>query len=141
MGVEVETRRNWCGGLTERDKRNQKRFAFWTLGWGLAFVVATLLLRFGVVSGALSYLVAVAPTAVAAGTVLAYLRFLREADELQRKIQLESIAWGFGIGAVFMMSYRLLERVGLPPMDTSDPLVVMMLTWGIASLFLSRRYS
>ncbi len=141
MGVEVETQRNWCGGLTEKDKRNQRRFASWTLAWGLAFVVATLLFRFNLVSGGLGYLVALGPTGVAVGAVLAYLRFIREADELQRKIQLEGIAWGFGCWAVFMMGYRLLERAGLPPMDTSDPLVLMMVAWAIASLILSRRYS
>mgnify|MGYP001950570376 CR=1 FL=1 len=39
-------------------------------------------------------------TALGVATVFVYVKFLHEAEELQRKIQLEALALGFGVGLV-----------------------------------------
>lgn len=141
MDSNVETTRSWCGDLTERDRRNQWRYVAWLGAWMLSFLGATFLLTESWVSGALAYVVALLPSLLGVAAVAAFLRFLRQADELQRKIQLEALGWGFGCGAVFMIGYRLLERAGLPRLDVSDPLVVMMVSWALATIVLARRYS
>src|ERR1044072_5487938 len=46
--------------------------------------------------------------------IRAYIRFLREADELLRKIQLEALAIAFGVGVLFMMTRRLFARLRGP---------------------------
>lgn len=39
---------------------------------------------------------------------------MREADELQRGIQLQALAVGFGVTIVALMTYPALELVGVP---------------------------
>ncbi len=142
MNTTMEKRwTSWCGDLTERDRRNQIRFALWSLAWMACFVAAFISLRKEWVPDALVYPVVLFPTALGGCALWAFVRFLREADELQRKIQLEALGWGFGCGALFMIGYRLLERVGLPRLDSSDPLLVMVLVWAGATWILARRYS
>lgn len=141
MNMASETSRGWCGHLTERDRRNQLRYVIWSLAWMVSFVGATFLLKFSWVSGTPGYIVALLPNLLGAGAVVAFLRYLRQADELQRKIQLESLGWGFGCGALFMIGYQLLERAGLPQLGVSDPLLVMFVCWAVATVVLGRRYS
>lgn len=74
-------------------------------------------------------------------TVRAYVRFLRNADELLRKIHLEALAIAFGTGAVFMPVYRLCERLGAPKLDSVDPLFVILLAWVFGQWFGGRRYA
>jgi hypothetical protein len=90
---------------------------------------------------------ALAVTTPIAGCIVmgAYIRFLRHADELLRKIHLESLALGFGGGLLFIFSYRLFERLGAPQIDTNDAALVMMafaaigqwlgMAFGLARLF------
>lgn len=141
MNLEMETIRTWCGDLTKRDLRNQLRYVAWVLAWMLSFLGATYLLKHHWVSGSLAYVVALLPSLLGVWAVMAFLRFLRQVDELQRKIQVEALGWGFGSGAVFMIGYQLLERAGLPPISTADPVAVMMVVWAAAIIVLVRRYS
>jgi hypothetical protein len=69
------------------------------------------------------------------------LRFLRQADELLQKIQLEGLAIGFAAGAFFALGYQLLEHLGAPELDVSAPVTVMMFGWAFGQLLASRRYS
>lgn len=142
MNVKGEVSRSWCGDLTERDRRNQRLYLIWAFVWMSSFTLATLLLAYQPWPlGAFRYVVALIPTGLGVGAMFAFVRFLREADELQRQIQMEALAWGFGCGAVFMIGYRLLERAGFPAIDTSDPLLLMVVAWALAVILLSRRYS
>jgi hypothetical protein len=74
------------------------------------------------------------------GAVQAYLRFIRVADELLRRIQLEALSLGFGAGAVFTLNYRLLERIGAQRLTVSAPFVIMMLFWAGGQNLGVRRY-
>jgi hypothetical protein len=127
--------------ITARDARLQRRFAALCLVWALTYVAATFALEAGrVPPGAGRWLVALAPTAFGLAAVATYVAFVRKADELLQRIHLESLAWGFGVGTVFMMGYRLLERAGAPELDASDPLLVMIVVWAAAQLIITRRY-
>lgn len=129
-----------CDGTPE-DARNRRRFAVWCLAWAAAFVAATLLLDGGVVPpGAATWVVAVAPSLIGLAAIRSYVTFVRGADELVRRIQLESLAWGFGAGVLFQMGYRLLERAGAPTLDLNDGLLVMVVVWAAAQLAITRRY-
>jgi hypothetical protein len=76
-----------------------------------------------------------------AGSVLAFIRFLREADELLRKIQLEALGVAFGAGAVFALGYRLCERIGAPKLDVDDGFLLMMIFWTLGQYVGYRRYN
>lgn len=141
MNSESRSTRSWCGDLTALDRRNQWRYVFWALAWMASFVGATFLLKQSWAAGTIGYVVAFLPNLPGVGAVMAFVHFLRHADELQRKIQLEALGWGFGCGAIFMIGYQLLERAGLPRIDTSSPLMVMVVCWAVATIVVARRYS
>ena len=129
-----------CSG-TEADRRNQYRFLAWLLAWAVSFLAATWALRPDLgLEGPAAWAIAIAPNVLGLGALLAYLHFLRMADELLRKIQLEGLALGFGAGVVFAMSYQLLERAGAPQLQVSDTVVVMMVGWAVGQLLGLRRY-
>lgn len=128
--------------LSQSDTRNMQRFSAWCMAWAVAFVAAIFAFERGVAPGSpAAWLLVAVPTLIGFLTVRAYLRFLREADELQRRIQFEGLAFGFGVGVLCMMSYRLLERAGWPKLDINDTFVVMMLGWAFGVFRGARRYS
>jgi hypothetical protein len=132
-----------CGGfLTPRDARNQRRFNAWLLAAMLAYAGATAALRWRVsVPRPLPWLLAGLAWLLALLAIRSFLVFLREADELLRRIQTEALALGFGLGAVFSLLYPLLEGLGAPKLDGSTTALVMMLSWGAGSWLGMRRYA
>lgn len=122
------------------DRRNQGRFVAWTLAWGVVFLTATWLLRTERVEGAAGWVVAVIPIVVAVGPLAAYLRFLRQADELMRRIQLEALAFGFAAGVVFSVGYQLFERAGAPEIAFGDQAVVMLVAYSVGTVIATAHY-
>ena len=125
-----------------RDRRNQWRITLWSLVWALSFVAVTL----GIKKEWLSFgaaLAGVAGTALLGiATLLAYRRFLREADELQRKIEVEALALAFGVGLVGGLTYWLLAvQGGVPAMDFIYVFFVMIITYPVGVLVGRRKYS
>jgi hypothetical protein len=131
-----------AGFYTARDAKNERHFTLWMLGAALAYVGATAAFRWrGSIPETLPWLLAAAAWLLAIQTVWSYLTFLRAADELLRKIQVEALALGFGSGAVVSLLYPLLERLGAPHFGAEAAGVVMMLSWSAGTLLGTRRYS
>ena len=139
--MTARTRSAFCGDLTANDRRNLMRFNYWSLAWMLLWALALVAVkRLEIFHGAPGWALAaltVVPGVVALRT---YVTFLREADELLRKIQLEALALAFGTGVLFMMSWRLVEALGGPQLDISQPVVVMFVVWALAQWLVARRY-
>ena len=134
---------SWCGDLTATDRKNLWRFQAWGVSWLVAFAGTALLLKHWpqLVPGLpLRVAVIALTTALGVAMVLAFIRFLREADELVRKIHLEALAVAFGATVVFVTSWPLVERAGGPHADFGDSLLVMMGVWVIAQIVAARRY-
>ena len=134
---------SWCGDLTATDRKNLWRFQAWGVVWAVAFAATGLLLKHWpqLVPGLPLRLVLIAlTTALGVAMVLAFIRFLREADELVRKIHLEALAVAFGATVVFVTTWLLVQRAGGPHADVEDSLLVMMGVWVIAQIFAARRY-
>lgn len=74
---------------------------------------------------------------LALSALLAYRRFLREADGLQRRIHLEALALGFGGGWLAVAGYRLFELLGAPPVDRGGVILVMAILY-VVGLALGR---
>jgi hypothetical protein len=130
------------GFYTARDARNLRRFNAWLLAAMLAYLSAAAALRWRAsIPRALPWLLASLALLLAILAIHRYLIFLREADELLRRIQMEALALGFGAGAVFSLLYPLLEQLGAPELDRHATAVVMMLSWGAGSWLGTRRYS
>jgi hypothetical protein len=105
------------------------------------FVAATILIGEGFIErGPVAWTLVGAAIVVMLLMVRSYMHFLRHADELLRKIQVEGLALGFGAGMVFMLGYRLLERMGAPKLDIADGVLPMVLFWAIGQYLGYRRY-
>jgi hypothetical protein len=61
-------------------------------------------------------------------------------DELQRRIQVEAIAIGFGISLLVSMVYGLLGVAGLPQVSWLYVPVVMVFSWLIGKLWIRWKY-
>ena len=89
--------------------------------------------------GPAKWAVALAPNVLGITLLFSYLHMLREMDELVRRIQLEGLALGFGVGVIFATGYQLLERAGAPEWG-NEPVVIMMIAWIVGQLIAIRRY-
>lgn len=143
MGESKKTSWYMCFS-TRRDRRNQNLIIGWGLAWSIAWVAVTWGLRSGWLPGGAPAVTAILlATGCGLGMVLAYRRFLREADELRRKIEIEALALAAGVGLVGGISYRLLQRAGA--VGGFEPLDVVVLlisaTYMLGVLLGYRRYA
>lgn len=131
-----------CGDMTESDRRNLNRANLWLALWLVSFAAATFMIKGEVIStGITSWIVAAVPLVVGLGAMLAYGRYIRQADELQRRIQVQALALGFGVAFFFGFGYRLLEKVGAPAADISDVSIVMAFFYFVGLWIGRRRYA
>ena len=131
-----------CGDMTARDRQNLNRANLWMMLWLVCFAASTWLIRADLVqAGPVGWLVAIFPTAVGVGTLLAFGRYFREADELQRRIQLQALAVGFGVALFAGFGYRLFEALGAPAGRVSDLAVVMVVFYFVGLWMGRRRYA
>jgi ABC-type cobalamin transport system permease subunit len=86
------------------------------------------------------YVIAVLPVLPALWIPIAAVRFLREMDELQRRIQLESLALGFTSAAALTLTYGFLQNAGLPDLSWVWVWPVMGVCWLIGLAVSRRRY-
>lgn len=130
------------GEMAPHDIGNWRRVNLWTVTWLVVFAAGTIALkRWGDSLGLAAWAVALVPSVIFVLVLWSFVRFLREADELTRKIHLEALSTGFGAGIFFMLGYPLLERAGAPQLDSADLLMVMALTWAVAVWIGQRRYA
>jgi hypothetical protein len=61
-------------------------------------------------------------------------------DELQRRIQLEALAFGFTASAVLTFTYGFLQGVGFPQANWTLVWPVMGSTWVLGLLIARRKY-
>jgi hypothetical protein len=83
---------------------------------------------------------ALAPVVPAIFAMRAYIRFVSRMDEMQRRIQFEALAFGFGSAAILSFSYGFLEMVGFPRLSWIFVLPLMIAMWGIGQAIAARRY-
>ena len=132
-----------CAGFyTPRDSRNQRRLNVWLIAASLAYAGATAAFRWrGSIPGWLPWLLGGFTFLLAIQATRSYLVFLRDADELLRRIQTEALALGFGAGAITSLLYPLLEKLGAPRLGGNATFVVMMLSLSLGAWLGTRRYS
>lgn len=113
-------------GTTEADRMNGRRIILWSLAWAGAVLIATALLTSDTVTGAAAWIIAAGCAVIGLGGLAAYRKFVAEADELTRQIQLEGIAFGFGLGVLVSLSWGLFEFAGAPTLNASTAGTVMI---------------
>ena len=127
-----------CSGT---EPRNQYRFTGWCLAWAVTFITTHWVLKqdFGLPTSATLVIVLV-PIVVGFFALSTYTRFLRATDELVRKIQMESLAIGFGSGLVFALCYPLFEYLGAPPLAFDNVTMALIVGFVVGQVQAMKRY-
>src|SRR4030088_2558584 len=84
--------------------------------------------------------VALAPLVPMLLLLRAVVRFVRGMDELQRRIQLDALAFASAGSVLLTFTYGLLENVGFPHLSYGYVWSVMSALWGIGTVVAKRRY-
>ena len=129
-----------CFGSGPRERWAGGWFVAASLAWAMSFVAATYALRRELVAPPVSWAVAAVPPVVAVATLLVFVRYLRELDELQRRIQLGALAFGLGAMSIAITGYPLFELLGAPKADSSRYLLVMVLSYVLGNVVAWIRY-
>jgi hypothetical protein len=128
-------------GQTEADQRNIRAIWIWSFVWAISFSAVMIALEsLPQLRGLFAWLLATIPIVVSVLLLGALLRFLREADEFMRKVQLEGIAMGYGAGSIFCMGYFTLEQVGAPELSMIFALLPLTFGWAVGSFLVAYRY-
>ena len=109
--------------------------------------VAYMIVLFGSVTwlkhvpaGGLRYVIALLPLIPVAALVPIVVRYMRETDEFERRMQTESLAIAGGVTAMLAVTYGFLEIAGLPHLSAWWTWCVLMLAWAIARPLVGRHY-
>ncbi len=128
-------------GQTEKDQRNIRAIWIWSFVWGICFCAVVIAFQsFPQLKGPFAWLLAMIPIVLSVLLVNALLRFLRDADEFMRKVQLEGIAIGYGAGSIFLVGYHTLEHVGAPALPMILAILPMVLGWVVGSFLVAYRH-
>ncbi len=112
-----------------RSKKNHALIMLWIFVWMATFVAADKAEAYKWYTAGSLPLLAIAMNAVIGLIVIVtYMRFLKELDEMQQKIQLNALALAMGIGLVGSVSYSLLVSAGI--VAAPDIAVVIALLGG-----------
>ena len=111
--------------------KNNIRFLCWTLAWTVTMVLADKAELYGWHSSSMiSIMAIVVNTGLGLGMIMAFMRLLKEMDELHQKIQLNSLAMSVGVGMVGGFTYSLLATANfIADAEASDVLLIMSVTY------------
>ena len=88
----------------------------------------------------LGYGIALLPIIPSAFALWAFMRFFRDLDELQRKINLEAVAFSFLATCLITLTWAFLQNAGLPRFDVSWVAPLLIMLWGVGQCMARRRY-
>ncbi len=80
------------------------------------------------------------PLVPAALTIWAFLKMVRNTDELQRRILYQALTVGFGVTFAATLAYSVLEDLGLPHVSAVWWWGTLALSWVVGLAISSRRY-
>jgi len=126
-----------------RTRANVLRLFRWNAAWLAASALMALGPKFLWNKAPLFTLVAVAfDIAVGIGMVLANKDYLADLDELQRKVQLNSMGITLGVALIAGVPFTVMDKYHLIPFhaDIAFMLIIMSLTFAISNLYGTRHY-
>ncbi len=88
----------------------------------------------------LGYGIAFLPIIPSAFAMWAFLRFFRGLDELQRRIQLEAVAFSFLATCLITLTWAFQQNAGLPRFDVVWVAPLLILLWSLGLAVAKRRY-
>lgn len=121
-------------------KQYNKEFLLAMLAYVIVLLVSVTLINIGPKGAWWRIPLALTPVIPAIFGMIAYIRFVSRIDELQRRIQFEGLAFGFGAAGILTFSYGFLENVGFPHISLLWVFPFMIALWGIGAAIAARRY-
>ncbi|MEM9304774.1 MAG: hypothetical protein AAGE01_21865 [Pseudomonadota bacterium] len=131
-----------CGAVSERDRRNSRRYLMSLGAWALSYVgCAWLVTGERLTIGPVAIAVALLPSILAVMAVLAFVHYLKHADEMQRLIELQALALAVLAGFVIWPGLSLLGALGVDvdPVSEFQPMV-MIAAYAIGSAWSRRQF-
>ena len=138
--------RNHCDDMYAQPAFKRYHRALWPimLGYTATLVASMHLIKRGIDSVPLRALVAVVPAVALVLLMRATLRYLREIDELQRRIETEAIGIASLLVSVVYFAGGLLQRAQVIDVDAGAAMIwvfpMLAATYGIAKIVMTRRY-
>jgi hypothetical protein len=80
------------------------------------------------------------PILPAALATWAFLSMIREADELERRVNYQALAFAFVVTFSASLAWSMLEDLGLPRISSFYWWLVLAISWGIGLTIYSRKY-
>lgn len=109
--------------------------------WAGIYIACSWVLTREDVAPGLPTLVAIGlPALVGLGVVLVYLHHLQVLDELERRIQLETLGLAFGVGVLYTLSFQLYAVAHATPGKDSQAAAVLLLAWVAGQCLARWRY-
>lgn len=114
--------------MKELKKKRLKQLAFWTMLWTLTMALASFGPKFLWDGNTLLTIMAILINlAIGVGMILMNRKLIMEGDELEKKIQLESMGLTLGLAVVVGLSYSLLDSTNLISMDAEIGFLVIFI--------------
>lgn len=129
--------------MKEQRKKRLKQLAAWTVSWTLTMALATFGPRFIWENNRLATALAIIINlAIGIGMILANRRLVNDSDELEKKIQLESMGLTLGLAVVVGLSYSLLDTTNLILVDAEISNLVLFIgvTYIISTVINTKKY-
>lgn len=117
---------------SQKSKYSTIRLAIWTFTWVITMAIATFGPKFIWESKAITITAIAVNFLIGLGMIWANIKLLNIMDELQRKIQVEAIAFSLGIAIVAGLSYSLLDITNVILVDAEIGHLVILI--GITQL-------
>ena len=113
--------------------KNSKELKIWTLAWTLSMAIATFGPQFLWNEESIGTLLAIIVNLILGiRMILANRKFINGGDELQKKIQLESLGLTLGLAVIVGLSYSLIDQMNL--ISGNAEISVLVLFIGITYL-------
>jgi hypothetical protein len=128
------------------ENRCRKSFARYGIAMAISFALYAMVLVVSLnwlhagVEGPWKYVAAVLPVLPALGIPISIMQYCRAMDELQLRIQLESLAFGFALAAIATFTYGFLQNAGMPDVSWVWVWPVMGVCWIVGILTARWRY-
>ena len=129
--------------MKELKKKRTKQLAIWTLFWTLSMALGTFGPKYLWDNNTLLTILGIIVSfALGIGMILANRRIVIEGDELEKKIQLESMGLTLGLAVVVGLSYSMLYTTKLLPghAEIANLVIFIGLTYFISSVINTKKY-
>lgn len=110
------------------------------IGYVIVLIISITVLKSMAPEDPFRYIVALAPVVPLIFAFFAYIWFVRQVDEMQRRIQFEAVSIGMALTLFITLTLGFLEIAGFPRIDMIWVPAILIFSWGIGVAIVNGRY-